>query len=178
MKTPLMLGCPTREQPLPRLANHLIWLQGEYRPNHHLQQHHQVLDPRGSSCRDPAANLDRTTRQMPRGRVPINAAPYNTSNTPAAFGNRSPNQQPEAAAIANDKGREIAEQLAKVKMDGRKESAVLPKAVMLCAAGHLIGDTSLIDKGKALAREVESVARRHSPWATHTDCKQHEQQQQ
>jgi len=100
---------------------------------------------------------------MPRGRVPINAAPYNATSTPAAFGSRSPHQQPEAAAIANDKGREIAEQLAKVKMDGRKESAVLPRAVMLCAAGHLIGDTSLIDKGKALAREVESVARRIAP---------------
>jgi hypothetical protein len=91
----------------------------------------------------------------------VNAGPHGADANPSAA--RPATSRQDAAALANDKGREIAEQLAKVKMDARKEAAVLPKAVMYCAAGHLIGDTALIDKGKNLAREVENVARRIAP---------------
>jgi hypothetical protein len=104
--------------------------------------------------------LDRgTARHITRGRVPVNAGTHGADATnplatrPATF-------RPDATALANEKGREIAEQLAKVKMDARKEATVLPKAVMYYAAGHLVGDTALIDKGKNLAREVENVAMR------------------
>jgi len=46
--------------------------------------------------------------------------------------------------------------------DGCKEgsSSAAKGSHVLSAAGHLIGDATLIDKGKNFAREVENVARR------------------
>jgi len=110
-----------------------------------------------------AAELDHATRRMPRGRIPFQAAPYPSNPTAAAAAQRPASQRQDAASLANDKGRDIAEQLGKVKVDARKEAAVLPKAIMFCAAGHMVGDAALIDKGKALAREVEAVVRRIAP---------------
>eukprot|EP00882_Tetradesmus_deserticola_P010285 GHRQ01010866.1.p1 GENE.GHRQ01010866.1~~GHRQ01010866.1.p1 ORF type:complete len:361 (-),score=34.98 GHRQ01010866.1:1079-2161(-) len=107
-------------------------------------------------------DLSKSGGKMPRQRVAFQAAPYGAS--PSATDNRRTTASTQdAASIADDKGRDLANQLAKLKFDGSTESAVLPKAVMYCAAGHLLGDTSLISKGRNLAREVEMITHRLAP---------------
>lgn len=104
-------------------------------------------------------NLEQASRRIPRQRAPFNAAPYGT-------GAANVSTKYDAATLAKDKGREMAEQFGKIKLDGRKESAVLPRAVMYCAAGYMLGDMALVDKGMKLAKEVENVTTRVAPGHT------------
>lgn len=131
----------------------------------------------------PAGTVAFENQRLPRQRAPFAAPPYNPNARPTATpGNRTTNQQqplaaPQAAAVARgnrgtresaaqlaaDKGFDLAAALCKsMKFDANREAAVVPQAVLLCAAGHLIGDNKLIEQGKTVARQVEAIIARLS----------------
>jgi hypothetical protein len=107
---------------------------------------------------------DSTGRRLPRGRTAIavpQSLPPAPVPEPAALRNTV---QFDAAAITNDKGREMAAAVCKsMKLDAAKEGTVVPHAVLHCVAGHLLADRKLIEKGKTLAREVDLLVRRTMP---------------
>ncbi|WIA38111.1 hypothetical protein OEZ86_001473 [Tetradesmus obliquus] len=112
------------------------------------------------------------SRRMPRQRTPVDARPYGaaprttttaTAAAPARAANASAPEASscfDAAKLADDKGKEMASVICKsIKLDGIRESTVVPQAVLTCLAGHLVGDKKMVDQGRDMARQVDSLIR-------------------
>jgi len=68
-----------------------------------------------------------------------------------------------AAHIADQKGKEIADSLCKkLSLDGISGSAIPPRAVLTCVAGHLAGDQHLVRLGRNMARDTQELLSRYS----------------
>lgn len=96
------------------------------------------------------------------GYTPIPARPTN----PAANArvNLAPNSPSQAAMLANNKGREMAEQLRKnLKFEACQDANLIPQAVLTCVAGYLADDARLIELGQNMAKQSEAVVHKLSP---------------
>eukprot|EP00877_Chromochloris_zofingiensis_P006426 jgi/Chrzof1/2036/UNPLg00692.t1 len=68
-----------------------------------------------------------------------------------------------ADVLADQKGRELSTKACRdIRIDGIKEASVVIQAVKTCCAGHILGDNSLVDRGKEMARRIDAVTRRMS----------------
>jgi hypothetical protein len=95
--------------------------------------------------------------------TPVRSAPALAN--PAAARTSPPGSGPfSAAQTANEKGRELAHKLSRdLKLDGRKEANIPPRAVLTCVAGHLAEDARLIQQGMEMARQTDDLLRRLRP---------------
>jgi hypothetical protein len=117
------------------------------------------------------------SKRMPRERTPVDARPYGvpprTTTIPAVAAPARAAQPSapsaadscfDAAKLADDKGKEMASVICKsIKLDGIRESTVVPQAVLTCLAGHLVGDKKMVDQGRDMARQVDNLIKSMSP---------------
>lgn len=122
----------------------------------------------------PPPGLDFAGRRLPRQRAPIPTPSRAVPSAPRPVGVAPGPLRPgpsvpirsytAAASLAEEKGKEVAAVATKViKFDGSKEASIVPQAVLHCAAGHMIGDTRLVEKGKIIATEVDALVKRIAP---------------
>jgi len=106
-----------------------------------------------------AAKLEQPGWCTPPGGMPANhCRKHNTASLRPAMAHK------DAVTTTNAMGKELAQQLLEMmNMDARTETAILPRAVLLCAAGYLTRDQTLIDKGIALATAVEAAVEGVAP---------------
>eukprot|EP00877_Chromochloris_zofingiensis_P012035 jgi/Chrzof1/7085/Cz02g10090.t1 len=102
-------------------------------------------------------NVPNINRTAPQGARPQGPRVMNQED-PAA---RADSVILPADVLADQKGREMAIKACRdIRVDGIKESAVVIQAVKTCCAGHILGDMSLVDRGKDMARRVDAMTRR------------------
>ena len=66
-----------------------------------------------------------------------------------------------ADALANSKGKEMALKAARsLTIDAAREANLIVPAAKICAAGHLLCDQNLVEKGKETARRADNFIRR------------------
>lgn len=128
-----------------------------------------------------ADQSDAVHQRMPRQRTAFNVRPFDqhpmahpvpapptatpVAATPAATRPSPASGTPfSAAQTANEKGKELAHKLSRdLKLDGRKEANIPPRAVLTCVAGHLAEDVRLIQQGMEMAKQTDELLRRLRP---------------
>ena len=129
--------------------------------------------PRGGVPAGPRAPAAAEYAQRPpRQRQPVPRAVPAASNPLTAPQGTVPPLAPRAAAdtlyprnrlssaadLAESKAKKLAAEISKsIKMDGTSEGTVPPQAVLTCLAGFLAGVPSLVQLGRKMAAQVETV---------------------
>lgn len=110
----------------------------------------------------PYSSTQTPSRPRPRSHSPAPATAPTPQATPRA--SATSNGPSQAARLANDKGREMANQLRQnLKFEACQDPSLTPQAVLTCLAGHLANDPRLIELGQNMARHSEAVVQKLSP---------------
>jgi len=144
-------------------------------PSRRLPSKRQAIDPQVQGQGPRAAPAFGQYPPAPGGpsssRVPVPPAPARSAPPrPSAGASQNPADRAPAVpnlpadTLAESRGRDMAQKASRsLTVDASRESSLVVPAAKLCAAGFLLNDQHLVDKGREVARKVDGYTQRLLP---------------